>query len=74
MAAANDIDEIGAMKLLTPERVRSAIGFLCSKQPGWGQIFTIDIGLRPPLEIARYRAPTEDKLSRSLLSCHLPRQ
>jgi hypothetical protein len=40
----------------------------------WGQIFTIDIAPRPRLEMAHYGAPAEDKLSRSLLSCHLPRQ
>ena len=65
MAAANDIDEIGAMKLLTPELVRSATGLV--KQ---GKIYSLGQVLEPsmphlprhpPLVVAPFTTPYQSQ-------------
>ncbi|MGH7855430.1 MAG: cyclase family protein [Candidatus Binatia bacterium] len=65
MAAANDIDEIGAMKLLTPELVRSATGLV--KQ---GKIYSLGQMLEPsmphlprhpPLVVAPFTTPYQSQ-------------
>ena len=65
MAAANEIDEIGAMKLLTPELVRSAIGLV--KQ---GKIYSLGQVLEPsmphlprhpPLVVAPFTTPYQSQ-------------